>query len=203
MPLLKTKGELVQINNRNYSNNGNKPGSEGKESIISKRPILPKSALETFDSSLSAKNVAAKKYAGRAIVYLWFNKLTGEIYVGSSYGKTRLNDYFASYYLKKSASICKSISKYGHINFILMIMEDLGPITDFTHAELFAVEQTYINWNFKTNGELCLNRHTIAKGGNVLISRRLGKNNPMYGKVKSPEFIAQQKRDKTGENNPQ
>ena len=33
--------------------------------------------------------------------------------------------------------------------------------------------------------------------------RRRGNLNPMFGREFSPEFIAMQKRDKTGENNPQ
>jgi hypothetical protein len=35
------------------------------------------------------------------------------------------------------------------------------------------------------------------------ILNRSGKGNPMYGREKSPEFIAMQKRDKTGANNPE
>jgi group I intron endonuclease len=58
-----------------------------------------------------------------------------------------------------------------------------------------------IDWNFKTNKELALNRHTKAMGGKVIISCRIGKNNPMFGKTKSAEFW--QKKDKSGENNPQ
>jgi hypothetical protein len=59
-----------------------------------KIPILPKKPLETYENSMFAKKIAYKKYAGKAIVYIWFNKITGGYYVGSSYGKTRLEDYF-------------------------------------------------------------------------------------------------------------
>ena len=81
-------------------------------------------------------------------------------------------------------------------------MEDLGPVSTFTTKELFAVEQIYIDWNFQTNKELCLNRHTKAGGGKVIISSRVGRNNPMYGKPKSPEFIYWQTKDMTRHNNP-
>jgi hypothetical protein len=104
-----------------------------------KTPNLPKKPLEVFENSETARNIVTKKYKGRAVIYIWFNKITGEYYVGSSYGKNRLNDYYKDYYLTKKTAICKSIINYGHNNHILFIMEDLGP--EFTQTELFAVEQ--------------------------------------------------------------
>jgi group I intron endonuclease len=134
---------------------------------------------------------------------MWFNKITGEYYVGSSYGGNRLSNYYTNYWLNKKTPIYRSLLNYGHKNHILFIMEDLGLISEFTHKELFEVEQIYIDWNFKINKELALNRHPIAKGGKVIVSKRIGSNNPMFGKKKSAEFIAWQKKDKRGENNPQ
>lgn len=168
-----------------------------------KTPNLPKKPLEVFENSEVGRNIVNKKYKGRAIIYMWFNKITGKYYVGSSYGKNRISNYYSTYYLNKKSQISKSILEYGHNNHMLFIMEDLGPISEFTHSELFVVEQVYIDWNFKNNKELALNRHTKAMGGKVIISSRIGVNNPMYGQPKSAEFIAWQKKDKSGENNPQ
>jgi len=93
-----------------------------------KLPILPKKPLEIYENSMIAKKIASKKYAGKAIIYIWFNKITGEYYVGSSYGKTRLEDYFKLWYLNKGFIVCKSILEYGHENHMLIIMEELGDI---------------------------------------------------------------------------
>lgn len=168
-----------------------------------KIPNPPKKPLEIFENSEIANKIVVKKYKGKAIIYMWFNKITGEYYVGSSYGGNRLSNYYNYYYLNKKSPIYKSILKYGHSNHILFIMEDIGLISEFTQKELFAVEQIYIDWNFKINKELALNRQPNAQGGKVIVSKRIGKNNPMYGKIKSAEFIAWQKKDKSGENNPQ
>jgi len=170
---------------------------------LAPRPILIKKPLETYENSMLAKTIAYKKYAGKAIIYVWFNKITGGYYVGSSYGKSRLEDYFKPWYLKKGYVVCKSILEYGHENHMLIIMEELGNISKYTKHELFAVEQIYIDWNFKENKELCMNRQPFAHGGKVIISKRIGKNNPMYGRTKSPEFLYWQNKDRFRENNPQ
>lgn len=201
-PIHNSKTNINVDNNNNNKSDLPLPSSN-KNSNNNKKPDLPKPPIETYANSLDAKTVAATKYKGHAIIYIWFNIITGQYYVGSSYGQSRLEDYFKIWYLNKKWVICKSITNYGHINHMLFIMEDLGSTTTITKKELFALEQFYIDWNFKNNKELCLNRHPVAGGGNVLISRRVGKNNPMFGKDKSREFIFQQQRNKKGINNPQ
>jgi len=197
--------------------------SEKKDNI--KKPLLLKSPIERYENSLNAKYLASRKYRNRAIIYMWFNKITGQAYVGSSYGGDRIASYFRLSTLRKNMAIYNSITTYGHENHMLFIMEDLGDKNQISWQSLLQKEQIYIDWCFKTYLELSLNRNPVAGGvvrtkligknnpffgkrhtaKNLTIMRysKLGKNNPMYGRPKSSEFLYWQQKDKSGSNNPQ
>lgn len=61
-------------------------------------------------------------------IYLWFNNLTKDFYIGSSINLSRrLLSYFNKSYLihpkNKNIIICKSLNKYSHNNISLVIIE--------------------------------------------------------------------------------
>jgi len=156
---------------------------------------------------------------------MWFNNITGQAYVGSSYGNDRLASYFRLSTLKKKMAIYKSLTTYGHENHSLFIMEDLGNRDNISWKELLEKEQLYIDWCFKTYLDLSLNRNPKAVGGfatkligknnafygkkhtseslNQMSECKKGNKNPMFGRPKSPEFLYWKTKDKSGANNPQ
>lgn len=92
-PIHNSKTNINVDNNNNNKSDLPLPSSN-KNSNNNKKPDLPKPPIETYANSLDAKTVAATKYKGHAIIYIWFNIITGQYYVGSSYGQSRLEDYF-------------------------------------------------------------------------------------------------------------
>jgi group I intron endonuclease len=179
--------ETISKSNKNYNSN-------------IKKPLLLKSPIEKYENSLNAKNLVSKKYFKKAVIYMWFNKITGQAYVGSSYGGDRLASYFRLSTLRKNMAIYKSLTTYGHKNHMLFIMENLGDKNQISWQNLLQKEQIYIDWCFKTYLELCLNRN--PKAGGRISAKLIGKNNPFYGKSHTAESLAIMKNSKLGKKNP-
>lgn len=114
--------------------------------------------------------------------------------------------------MKRNYPIYKSISKYGHNNFCLAVLEDLGKTQSVSKFNLLEREQFYLNILFNQNKEKSslsvLNLAPTA--GNTLGFKhseefklnRSAELNPMYGRAFSPEFLNMQTRNKKGKNNP-
>jgi group I intron endonuclease len=154
-----------------------------------------------------------KDLLNKVIIYMWFNKITGKVYIGSSSnGSKRLSTYYQPTTLKKRSRIYKNILKYGHSNFSVSILEICGDSNTVNKSHYLAREQFYLDWALKTYGLDVLNILTEAnsslgykheKETKVYLSEsRKGKNNPMFGKAKSEAFLFQQTKDKSGANNP-
>lgn len=98
---------------------------------------------------------------------------------------------------------------YGHCNFALAILENLGYMNNVTKEVLLSREQFYIDKLFNLYPNLVLNLSRQAgstKGYKHKPSfslNRMGELNPMFGRMKSPEFLEMQNRDRSGSNNPQ
>lgn len=92
---------------------------------------------------------------------MWFNKKTGQVYIGSGInGSSRLASYFRDSVLnlkRGNSRIYKSILKYGHDSFSLIILEVLGESVNISKAECLGREQYYLDWAFKKYGLLVLN----------------------------------------------
>jgi hypothetical protein len=91
----------------------------------------------------------------------------------------------------------------------LAILEDLGPTASISKEFMLSREQIYINLLFQLYPSLALNNSPTA-GSNLGFKhkpefgiKRSGFLNPMINRQLSPEFIAMQKRNKAGNNNPQ
>ncbi|CAO1638538.1 unnamed protein product (mitochondrion) [Parajaminaea phylloscopi] len=145
-----------------------------------------------------------------AIIYQWTCLITGKIYIGSaSKGDTRLNSYYYPSTLKRNLPIYKSLLYYGHETHSVAILENLGNSKNISKSNLLAREQFYLNEAFQMFSDKVLNLSKTAgstlgiKHSKDFSISRAGVLNPMYNRVKSPEFLAIQKRDKQGINNPQ
>lgn len=172
------------------------------------RPVWLGNPVRLYKPNLD-RNIIGKENKNRIIIYQWTNMLTGQIYIGSgSTGSTRLLKYFYPSSLMKNLRITRSIIKYGHNNFSLAILEDLGLVGSCTREFILSREQYYIDMLFSKFPDRALNLALTAgstlglKHSDEFKLARTGKLNPMYGKVFSTEFLRMQTRDKAGKNNP-
>ncbi|KAN0036248.1 hypothetical protein ACTA71_009076 [Dictyostelium dimigraforme] len=161
-----------------------------------------------LDSAAMRKQIIAES-AKRAVIYQWYNLQTGAIYVGSAiYGAKRLRNYWTPSFLERICPIVLNLNFFKKENFALAILEDLGGTSEITKEILLAREQYYIDLVFQLDVEKRLNQAVTAgstlgyKYTEKFKANRRGILNPMYNREKSPEFIYQQTRDKSGSNNP-
>jgi group I intron endonuclease len=69
---------------------------------------------------------------------MWFNKITGKVYVGSSVnGSRRLSGYYQPSILKRKYIIYQSILKHGHANFSLIILEICSDNIDYEYSKKY------------------------------------------------------------------
>ena len=166
------------------------------------------------------KNLIGKDNRNRTIIYQWFNLINNTVYVGSAVnGSVRLLSYWSrtpNSVLARNLACLRpynSIKKYGHKNFALAILEDLGPTNSISKSYMLAREQVYLDILFNSLDckDLVLNNSPSA--GNNLgykhssifrasAPNRMGILNPMYNKQLSSEFLLMQKTDKRGALNP-
>ena len=154
-------------------------------------------------------NLIGKENKKKTIIYQWYNLINNSIYVGSAWkGSIRLLSYWTPSRLKRNLPIYNSLVKYGHNNFCLAILEDLGLTGSISKLHMLQREQFYLNIIFNDESYLKLNLSPNAgttlglKHSEEFKLNRTGKLNPMYGKNYSPEFLNNQIKDKTGINNP-
>lgn len=137
----------------------------------------------------------------RTLIYQWINLINGKIYVGSAWsGSRRLLSYWTPSVLKRNLPIYKSLHKYSHNNFMLIILEDLGKTGSVTKDFMLSREQYYLDIIFKNFPHLIINNSptawtTLGFKPEFVLSRS-GKLNPMSGKLFSSEFLHMQKVDK-------
>ena len=97
----------------------NTPRSRVLAQVIGKNPIF-------YDDSLNLKKQILEENKGKSGIYMWTNKITGDIYIGQSVNLAdRLKRYFHENYLKKNKSllISRALMKYSHSSFSLTILE--------------------------------------------------------------------------------
>lgn len=140
---------------------------------------------------------------------MWFNKITGKVYIGSaSDGFIRLNNYYQPSTLNRNdtvSRIYKGILKYGHSSFKLIILEVCGDTYSVSKQHLLGRENYYLNWVLNTYGKafvmnIQFEAHSFLgyKHTDELKAKfsaaRMGSNNPMFGKPKSAAFLAHQRK---------
>ena len=160
--------------------------------------------VRIYNDLNTQRNFIGSDNKKRSIIYQWVNLITGKIYIGStSNGSTRLLSYFTPSVLRKNYPIYNNINYYGIHNFFLAIIEDLG-INHGDKEFLLFREQHYLNIVFKDFPFQTMNLSKIAgsnKGYKHKLEfklNRLSYFNPMYGRIKSNEFLYMQYRNKKG-----
>lgn len=190
------------------------PNQEPKKDLINKMPILPSTYVKLYNDAQESKLEIIKTFKNKTIIYMWFNKITGKVYIGSAVdGAKRISTYYQASILSKSSLIYSNILKYGHHNFSVIILEVCGETGTIPKDIYIEKEQFFIDWALKSYGLNVLNilhvagssldyRHT-KKDLLRMSALRLKDNNPMFGKPKSAEFMLHATRNKKGSNNPQ
>ena len=126
------------------------------------KPIYLKQPVRIYFPNLN-RNLIGTENKNRVVIYQWTNLINGKIYIGSaSKGYTRLLSYFRESVLKRNLPIYKSIKKYGHNNFCLAILEDLGPIHLTSKKFMLDREQIYLDILFKEHSDKKLNLSPTA-----------------------------------------
>jgi group I intron endonuclease len=170
--------------------------------------------VRIYNNAGSSRVEIVNSCRGIAIIYQWVNLITGEIYIGSSLnGAARLGGYWAPSSLLKLRPLEIALATYGHHNFALAILEEVGIVADAIVSPIGQIrvrEQYYLNLVFSTvPASLIMNLSPSAatttgfSHSEAFKLARSGSGNPMYGRELSLEFTSQQKRDKSGANNPQ
>ncbi len=167
-------------------------------------PKFLKDPIRLYNPKLN-RNLIGVENKKRTIIYQWFNLITSEIYIGSAWnGSFRLLSYWTPSVLKRNFPIYNSIVKYGHNNFCLAILEELGPTGSVSKIDMLKREQYYLDIIF--NKELYLKLNLSPSAGTTLGFKhskqfklsRTGELNPMYGRDFSSEFLEHQKKDNSG-----
>ena len=92
------------------------------------------------------RNLIGIENRNRTLIYQWINLINGDMYVGCAWnGSKRLLSYWTPSVLKRNLPIYNSIKYYGHNNFILAILEDLGKTGTVTKNDMLVREQEYLN----------------------------------------------------------
>jgi hypothetical protein len=92
------------------------------------------------------RNLIGTDNRKRVVIYQWSNLINGKIYIGSaSTNSTRLLNYFSPSVLTRNLPIYKSLQQYGHNNFCLAILEDLGPLQQISKKFMLERKQFYLD----------------------------------------------------------
>jgi group I intron endonuclease len=203
-------------NTNNNSKNVSETIPKNSDTPLAKNsPIYPPTSVKVYEDAEKSKSDMLRDFQNQTIIYMFYNKVTGKVYVGSgSDGSRRLSNYYQPSILKtKGSLIYSNILKYGYSNFSVVVLEVCGVTGTVSKDCYLEREQFYIDWALKTYGLGVLNilkmadsslgyKHT--KENLILMSElRKGEKNPMYGKPKSEAFLAQQTKNKFGALNPQ
>lgn len=109
------------------------------------KPFFLNEPVRVYYPNLN-KNLIGTDNKNRVIIYQWINLINGKIYVGSaSAGSTRLLTYFNPSVLARNLPIYNSLKKYGHNNFCIAILEDLGPSKKISKKFMLEREQFYFD----------------------------------------------------------
>ena len=210
-------------------NNPKKDNTKNSEKCQMKTPVFPSTFVKVYDDANNSKLDMLRDLKNQAVIYMWFNKITGKVYIGSAIdGQKRLSRYFMPSVLKTNSRIYKNILKYGHNSFSVSILEVLGETKSVSKSDILAREQFYLDWALKTYGLQVLNlltvtnlslglKHTLETKAKIAEARLgkfhstetrdklsqmfLGEGNPFFGGKHTSEFLAKLK-ERSGIANP-
>jgi hypothetical protein len=88
--------------------------------------FIPSLAQAVYEDVFSMKKAILKDNAGKAGIYMFTNKTTGDIYVGQSIDlRKRFLNYFNLSYINRRNELVinRALIKYGYSNFSLTVLE--------------------------------------------------------------------------------
>ena len=173
-----------------------------------KQPAANNLSDKYYEDSSNLKKFILKENKGKSGIYMWNNKITGDIYTGqSSTLAAGFTKYFSLSYLKskKNLIICRALIKYGHSNFSLTILEycDISKLLD---REQYYFDKLGPQYNIlKIAG--CSAGHTLSEETKAKISKDLkgvylGNKSPWFGQFFAEESKKLMSLKKSGVNNP-
>nr|WDZ67647.1 homing endonuclease [Leptographium wingfieldii] len=83
-------------------------------------------SLKIYENPSDQRQIIREENNGKIGVYGWVNKLNGKYYIGSGDPLyLRVSDYYQNWYItsRTNLSIVRALSKYGMVNFSLVILE--------------------------------------------------------------------------------
>lgn len=153
------------------------------------KPIFLSEPVQVYYPKLN-KNLIGTDNRKKAVIYQWTNLINGKIYIGSSStGSTRLLNYFNLNILARNLPIYNSLKQYGHNNFCLAILENLGPLHNVSKKFILEREQFYLDILFTQYPDKKLNLSPTA-GSTLGFKHSSDFKLNMFGVVKSQATIA-------------
>jgi hypothetical protein len=140
---LNIKNYTVLTTTRPYSTLTNQSSDLKNLTIFNSYPV------KVYENAFPMKKDILKENKGKSGIYMWTNKLTGDIYIGQSVDiSKRLIKYFNLSYIKSRSSylISKALLKYGYINFSFSILEYCN-ISDLTLREQYYFDNLNPQYN--------------------------------------------------------
>ena len=165
-----------------------------------------------YDNAETEKSKILSDNKGKPAIYLWRDKKSGKIYIGSAVDLSkRMHSYYSTAKLKKLDNIiCRSLLHHGHEAFSLTIIEYIY-ISNLTKEDarklILEREQYYLDllqpdYNIlKIAGNSLGYKHTADSLAKMSEAQK-GKNHPFHGKSHSEETKAKLSLAKIGDKNP-
>lgn len=124
------------------------------------KPIFLNEPVRVYYPKLN-RNLIGTDNRKKVVIYQWTNLINGDIFIGSaSTGSTRLLSYFNP--RLRNLPIYNSFKKYGHNNFCLAILENLGSLQQISKKFILEREQYYLDILFKNYSDRKLNLSPTA-----------------------------------------
>jgi group I intron endonuclease len=180
--------------------------------------------VKVYNNMLDDKSLIVSEFKNKSGIYLIHNLVNGKQYVGSSKNLTqRLSSYYSLSKLLDNRYISRSIMKYGHDNFSVLILE-LIESNENIKKDLLNREQFYLDLlkpvlNINPIAGSSLGYQHSEETKQLLSSLRMGKSlseetkqllsqlfsgelNPFWGKTHNLDTLTRMKLSKIGELNP-
>lgn len=166
------------------------------------------SPVKVYEDSYSMRKDILKDTIGKSGIYMWKNKLTGDVYVGQSADiAKRLKNYYNLSYIKSKSSfiISRALIKYGYSNFSFTILEYCNK------SDLLSREQHYFDslnpeYNIlKIAGSSKEYKHleeTRKKISKALKGVYTKENSSLFGRLHTEETKEKMSLKKAGKHNP-
>ena len=169
---------------------------------------LDLSPEKIYEDVYNSRSDILKENKGKSGIYMWTNKLTGDVYIGQSFDiSKRLKNYLNLSYLRSKDTfiISRALIKYGYSNFSLTILEYCDK------SDLSVREQYYFD---KLNPQYNILKTAASSKGyihledtKIKISKALkgvysGEKSALFGRNHSEETRQKMSLKKAGELNP-